>query len=176
MKKLITIILCLLTLTTYSQQRMYEAEKLIFKMVNSYRVSQGLEEISWSDKVYMSAYHHSSYMSNDGVEFEHTEMVDIVGHEEINDAQQRIKKYCGIYSWGTECMAGLQFWSFDDTPFDLESSCWEVVSSWITSPGHRKAMLYDLEGNGNLRFGAVSVIQNKYENSVPVLVLTNKVD
>ena len=45
-------------------------------------------------------------MSNDGVEFEHTEMVkDIVGHEEINDVQQRIKKYCGVYTWGTECMA-----------------------------------------------------------------------
>ena len=176
MKKLITIILCLLTLTSYSQERMYEAEKLIFKMVNSYRVSQGLEEVIWSDKVYESAYHHSSYMSNEGVEFEHTEMVDIVGHEEINNAQQRIKKYCGVYSWGTECMAGLQFWSLDDNPFDLESSCWEVVSSWIMSPGHRKAMLFDLEGNGNLRFGAVSVIQNQYENSVPVLVLTNKVN
>ena len=176
MKKLITIILCLLTLTTYSQVRMNEAEKLIFNMVNSYRVSQGLEEVTWSDKVYESAYHHSSYMSNDGVEFEHTEMVDIVGHEEINDVQQRIKKYCGIYSWGTECMAGLQFWSLDDKPFDLESSCWEVVSSWILSPGHRKAMLFDLEGNGNLQFGAVSVILNEYENSVPVLVLTNSVD
>jgi hypothetical protein len=37
-------------------------------------------------------------------------------------------------------------------------------------------MLFDLEGNGNLQFGAVSVILNEYENSVPVLVLTNMVD
>jgi len=177
MKKLITIILCLLTLTTYSQQRMVEAEQIIFSMVNAYRVSQGLEEISWSDKVYMSAYHHSSYMSNKNVGFEHTELVDVKGHEEINDAQQRIKKYCGQYAWGTECMAGLPLISFSDKPFDLETACWEVVSSWIMSPGHRKAMLYDLEGNGNLQFGAVSVIHLKYcESSVPVLVLTNKVD
>ena len=62
MKKLFTILsLCLLTLTTYSQQRMYEAEKIIFEMVNAYRVSQGLEEVSWSNDVYNAAYHHSSY-------------------------------------------------------------------------------------------------------------------
>jgi len=177
MKKLTTILLCLLTLTAYTQERMYEAEKLIFEMVNSYRVSQGLGEVSWSDNVYNAAYHHSSYMSNKGVEFEHTEVVDVEGHEEINDVQQRIRKYCGEYSWGTECMAGLPLISFSDEPFDLWSSCWGVVSSWINSPGHRKAMLYDLEGNGNLKFGAVSVIHLNYcESSVPVLVLTNNVD
>lgn len=166
-----------MTLTTYSQERMYKAEKIIFEMVNSYRISQGLEAVIWSDKVYESAYHHSSYMSNEGVGFEHTEMVDIVGHEEINDVQQRIKKYCGEYAWGTECMAGLPLISFSNEPFDLKEACWGVVSSWITSPGHRKAMLFDLEGNGNLRFGAVSVIHVKYcESSVPVLVLTNSVD
>tara|TARA_R100001594_G_scaffold133395_1_gene174072 strand:- start:811 stop:1281 length:471 start_codon:yes stop_codon:yes gene_type:complete len=156
---------------------MYEAEKIIFEMVNSYRVSQGLKEVSWSDDVYNAAYHHSSYMSNEGVEFEHTERVDVEGHEEINDVQERIRKYCGDYAWGTECMAGLPLISFSNEPFDLKEACWEVVSSWISSPGHRKAMLFDLEGNGNLQFGAVSVIKVKYcESSVPVLVLTNKVD
>jgi|21_taG_2_1085346.scaffolds.fasta_scaffold00386_18 hypothetical protein len=175
MKKLITILsLCLLTLTTYSQQRMYEAEKIIFEMVNAYRVSQGLKEVTWSDDVYNAAYHHSSYMSNEGVEFEHTERVDVEGHEEINDVQKRIRKYCGDYTWGTECMAGLPLISFSNEPFDLKEACWEVVSSWINSPGHRKAMLFDLEGNGNLQLGAVSVIKVKYcESSVPVLVLTN---
>ena len=49
MKKLITILLTLLTFVSYGQQRMVKAEKIIFRMVNEYRVSQGLEAVVWSE-------------------------------------------------------------------------------------------------------------------------------
>lgn len=145
-------------------------------MVNKYRVSQGLSPVKWSIKVYNTAYHHSSYMSNKGVPFAHTETVDIKGHEEINDVQDRIDKYCGVSSWGTECMASMWLFSWvDGEDFDIYKECRKVVDNWINSPGHRKAMLYDKEGNGNLTLGAVSVIKLKYsESAIPVLVLVNK--
>jgi len=174
MKKLITILLTLLTFVSYGQQRMVKAEKIIFRMVNEYRVSQGLEAVVWSEDVYDAAYHHSYYMSYEGVNFSHSETVDIKGHEEINDPQNRIKKYCGKLSWGTECMAGLSFYPWGGVPIDLEELCREVVNDWINSPGHRKAMLFDKEGHGNLKIGAVSVIGVRYSSSsVPVLVLVH---
>ena len=163
MKKLTTILLCLLTLTSYTQERMYEAEKLIFNMVNSYRVSQGLEEVTWSDKVYESAYHHSSYMSNKGVEFEHTEVVDVEGHEEINDAQQRIRKYCGEYSWGTECMAGLPLISGFQMNLlicGLRAGGWFLVGLILRVTEKQCYMIW--RAMVILQFGAVSVIHLNY--------------
>jgi|TARA_R110000851_G_scaffold205635_2_gene357672 hypothetical protein len=175
MKKLLTILLTILTFCSYGQQRIVEAEKIIFRMVNEYRVSQGLESVVWSEKVYDAAYHHSSYMSNKGVPYAHTETVDVDGHEEINDPQMRISKYCGSSSWGTECLAGLRLMSWTSEPWDLEKACRTVVNDWINSPGHKKAMLYDKEGNGNLTIGAVSAIKVSYcETAIPVLVLVNK--
>ena len=143
-------------------------------MVNEYRVSQGLEAVEWSNDAYKAAYHHASYMTYKEVNFSHSETVDVKGHEEINDPQMRIKKYCGTYSWGTECMAGLPLYSWTDEPLDLEKECRQVVNDWINSPGHRKAMLFDLEGRGNLTIGAVSVIQARYaQTSYPVLILVH---
>tara|TARA_R110000851_G_scaffold137100_2_gene272876 strand:- start:2523 stop:3053 length:531 start_codon:yes stop_codon:yes gene_type:complete len=174
MKKLLTILLTILTLTSYGQQRMVKAEKIIFRMVNEYRVSQGLETVVWSEDVYDAAYHHSSYMSYEEVNFSHSETVDIKGHEEINDPQNRIKKYCGKLSWGTECMAGMMFITWRDKLPNLEELCREVVNDWINSPGHRKAMLFDKEGHGNLKIGAVSVIHVRYcDSATPVLVLVH---
>ena len=132
MKKLLTILLTILTFCSYGQQRIVEAEKIIFRMVNEYRVSQGLESVVWSEKVYDAA-------------------------------------------WGTECLAGLRLMSWTSEPWDLEKACRTVVNDWINSPGHKKAMLYDKEGNGNLTIGAVSAIKVSYcETAIPVLVLVNK--
>ena len=174
MKRLITILLTFLTFATYGQERLVEAEQIIFKMVNEYRVSQGLSPVVWSEDVYSAAYHHSSYMSNKGVEYSHSQVVDVEGHEEINDPQKRIRKYCGEYAWGTECLAGMPLLSWSDEPFNLEKACRQVVDDWIRSPGHKKAMLFDKEGYGKLTKGAVSVITLQYcESSIPVLVLVN---
>ena len=175
MKKLITILLFFLSITSYGQERLQDAEEIIFRMINEYRISEGLKTVKWSNKVYNAAYHHSSYMSNKGVPYAHTETVDVDGHEEINNPQVRIEKYCGPSSWGTECIAGLPLLSWTVEPWDLEKACRTVVNNWINSPGHKKAILYDKEGNGNLTIGAVSVIKLNYcESSIPVLVLVNK--
>ena len=69
MKKLITILLTILTFTSYGQQRIGEAEQIIFRMVNEYRVSQGLEAVEWSNDAYKAAYHHASYMTYKEVNF-----------------------------------------------------------------------------------------------------------
>jgi len=174
MKRILITLLTLLSLTVYGQERVNEAEKIIFDMVNNYRVSQGLDPVKWSNKVYGAAYHHSSYVALDETPYCHSQSVDVPGHEEISDPQMRIKKYCGLYSWGTECIASMYLFSWDDEPFDIEKECATVVALWINSPGHKKAMLFDKEGNGNLTLGAVSVIENGYGTAIPVLVLVNE--
>ena len=60
MKRILITLLTLLSLTVYGQERVNEAEKIIFDMVNNYRVSQGLDPVKWSNKVYSAAYYHSS--------------------------------------------------------------------------------------------------------------------
>ena len=175
MKKLLTILLTILTFCSYGQQRIVEAEKIIFKMVNEYRVSQGLDAVVWSEDAYNAAYHHSSYMSNEGVPYAHTETVDVDSHEEINDPQMRIAKYCNPSSWGTECIATLYLSAWSGQSFDIHEECAKLVTRWINTPGHKQAMLYDKEGNGNLTIGAVSAIQLNYvDMAIPVLILVNK--
>jgi len=155
MKKLITILLTLLTLTSFSQERHYELERLILDKVNEFRISQGLLAVEWNDKVYDAAYHHAYYLSLDSVPFSHEENYDVDGFEEISDAQHRIKHYYDKYSWGIECLTGMNIIWFNG---DLEKAATWVVNGWINSPGHRRGMLFDTEGAGNLEFGAVSVL------------------
>ena len=49
MKKLITILLTLLTFVSFSQERHYELERLILDKVNEFRMSQGLLAVEWND-------------------------------------------------------------------------------------------------------------------------------
>ena len=176
MKNLLLTLLSILTLTVYGQEHINEAEKIIFDMVNNYRVSQGLNPVKWSNEVYGAAYHHSSYVALDETPYCHSQSVDVPGHEEISDPQMRIKKYCGLYSWGTECIAGMRVGgTLGGQSINIEEECAKVVALWINSPGHKKAMLFDKEGNGDLTIGAISVVKVKNTNlAMPVLVLVNE--
>lgn len=175
MKRLITILLTFLTLTSFSQERVPELEKIIFDKVNQYRVSQGLEPVVWDDKVYDAAHHHALYISERGIDVSHYELRDKENFMELERAQDRIKYYYNERAWGIECITNINFVWYDG---DLEQIAEWTVNAWINSPKHRKGLLFDYDGSiGNLKFGAVSVLKVtdivKSGWARPVLVLVN---
>ncbi|MGY8950802.1 MAG: CAP domain-containing protein, partial [Flavobacteriales bacterium] len=58
-RKLITILLTLLTLNVYSQT---DLELAVFQKINEYRVENGLHNLKWDDATYKSTQIHTEYM------------------------------------------------------------------------------------------------------------------
>lgn len=83
MKKLITLLLTLLTLVSFSQERQFELEKLILEKVNEFRISEGLLAVKWNDKVYDAAYHHAYYLTDREISLSHNEDYDKVNFTEL---------------------------------------------------------------------------------------------
>ena len=71
MKQLITILLTLFTLISYSQT---ELDQEIFKVVNEYRISNGLTPWIWSQETFVACEFHNSYQ---------TKIKNIKHHEKI---------------------------------------------------------------------------------------------
>tara|TARA_R110000824_G_scaffold337471_3_gene524059 strand:- start:558 stop:1145 length:588 start_codon:yes stop_codon:yes gene_type:complete len=193
MKKLITILLFLLTITSYGQKLITitingveqtveftppkseivgtncEAETVIFRMLNEYRKSQDKSIIQHSKCAYETAYHHAYYLGLDGVEYSHDETVDVPGFDEIITKSERIEKYCGS-GFGVECIASinLNYNSFVVTTINLEEACKRVVDLWVASPSHKEGLLYDLD------LGSVSVVMKDNGIGLVVLVLVSR--
>lgn len=172
MKNIITILLSLLTLVSFSQERQFELERVIFKKVNEFRVSEGLLVVKWNDKVYDAAYHHAYYLSERSVPFSHNEEYDKDNFTELLTAQDRINHYYDERSWGIENLVGVAFIWYDG---DIEKIAEWVVNAWINSPAHKRGMLFDSEGHGTLNFGAVSVLKTTDISmwGTPTLVLVH---
>ena len=156
MKKLITILLTLLTLVSFSQERQIELERLILKKVNEFRISEGLLAVKWNDKVYDAAYHHAYYLTDRKISLSHNEEYDKDNFTELMRAQDRIKYYYNESSWGIENLVTINFIWYDG---DIEKIAEWVVNAWIGSPQHKRGMLFDSEGHGNLTLGAVCVLK-----------------
>jgi|TARA_R110002020_G_scaffold1110_1_gene5472 uncharacterized protein YkwD len=156
MKKLITILLTLLTLVSFSQERQFELERLILEKVNEFRVSEGLLAVKWNDKVYDAAYHHAYYLTDREIPLSHNEEHDKDNFTELMKAQDRIKHYYNESSWGIENLIGINFIWYKG---DIEKIAEWVVNAWIDSPQHKRGMLFDSEGYGTLTLGAVSVLK-----------------
>ena len=170
MKNIITFLFTLLSLTVFSQERVYELEKLIFDKVNQFRVSEGLLAVKWNDKVYDAAYHHAFYLSDPNVTYSHYEIDDKEDFVELKRARDRIKHYYDKRAWGVECLTSVNF-AYDGN--DLEKMAESAVNRWINSPTHKKGMLFESPCGTTLKFGAVSVLKVNSAWGVPVLVLVN---
>ena len=151
MKKLITLLLTLLTLVSFSQERQFELEK-----VNEFRISVGLLAVKWNDKVYDAAYHHAYYLTDREISLSHNEDYDKVNFTELMKTQDRIKYYYNESSWGIENLVTINFIWYNG---DIEKIAEWVVKAWIDSPQHKRGMLFDSEGHGTLTLGAVSVLK-----------------
>ena len=175
MKNIITFLFTLLTLVSFSQERVHELEKLIFDKVNQFRVSEGLSPVKWNDKVYNAANHHALYISKRGIQVSHYEIKSVYDKEnfvEMRRAQDTIKHYYHKDSWGVECITNINFVCYDG---DLGEIAEWAVNAWINSPDHRKGLLFESPSGTVLKFGAVSVLKvtDSCEWARPVLVLVN---
>ena len=102
MKKLITILLSLLTLGSYSQT---ELDMLTFNSLNEYRIEHGVEPLVFDSTVWKAAQHQSTYLSQNGYP---SDYVCSSGHNELElvEFTDRLRYY-GVKWSGTggECVA-----------------------------------------------------------------------
>ena len=132
MKKLITILLLILTITSYSQT---ELDMLVFESLNEYRIENGVEPLVFDSIVWEAAQHHSVYLSENGYP---TEYVCSSGHLELGlvTFPDRLRHFNVRWSGtGGECIAT---WSGKRTN---EESVAQVIHQWDGSPSHKKVLL-----------------------------------
>lgn len=102
-------------------------EKNIITAVNEYRVQHRLQPLKTNSIIALEANGHSLNMANKRIAF---------GHQNFN---QRIKH---IYAKVAYCRSGAENVAY----FPPSKSAKDVVSLWLTSPGHRR----NIEGKYNL--------------------------
>ena len=132
MKNIITILLLILTITSYSQT---ELDMLAFESLNEYRIEHGVEPLGFDTAVWEAAQHHSVYLGENGYP---NKYVCSSGHLELElvNFSDRLKhfdvKWTGT---GGECIAT---WSGKRTN---EESVTQVIHQWDGSPSHKKGLL-----------------------------------
>jgi uncharacterized protein YkwD len=133
---LVAVLVLLLILTTASCETLFgptagsspaELEKEIFKLVNDYRRSQGLADVTWNDAIADAAREHSRDMAAGTVPF---------GHDGYNERWSRLGQ---VLPWGAiaEVVA-------------TSGSAKDAVNAWIASPNHQMYLVgdYALSGVG----------------------------
>tara|TARA_R110002020_G_scaffold107157_3_gene249007 strand:+ start:1299 stop:1835 length:537 start_codon:yes stop_codon:yes gene_type:complete len=132
MKKLITILLSLLTLVSYSQT---ELDMLTFNALNEYRINHGVKPLVFDSTVWIVSEHHSAYLCENGYP---STYVCSSGHNELVlvEFTDRLRYYDVKWSGtGGECVA-----SFGCRGSD-EKNAAQVISQWDGSPSHKRGML-----------------------------------
>ena len=142
MKTLITILLSLLTLVSYSQTKL---DLEVFKIINEYRVSNGLKKLIWSTEAFVVTETHNNYMVKTG-KLCHGEPIDIPNHKEIQDLGERFIDKGVSYSYLGENVACVLY-SDSLLPYISRS----IVNNWINSKSHNELLL-----NKNVMLGSVS--------------------
>ena len=132
MKKLIPILLSLLTLVSYSQT---ELDMLTFNALNEYRIEHGVKPLVFDSNIWKAAQHHSTYLSENGYPDNY---VCSSGHHELElvEFTDRLRYY-GVNWAGTavECVTtGGDYFS------DVENALY-IINQWDNSPSHKEGML-----------------------------------
>jgi len=128
-RKLITILLTLLTLNVYSQT---DLELAVFQKINEYRVENGLHNLKWDDATYKSTQIHTEYMIKDG-KLSHTE------DSETPKFTDRLMLFQdNSYIIGNENVSAVSINGIED---DIDKIADKILYSWKTSKGHNSEML-----------------------------------
>jgi uncharacterized protein YkwD len=88
MKNIITILLLILTITSYGQTQL---DKEIFKVVNEYRISNGLNAWVWNQELFKVSEKHNYYQTQIK-NISHDESIDIKGHVEVRRLGDRVSE------------------------------------------------------------------------------------
>jgi len=132
MKKLITILLSLLVISSYGQTKL---DFLIFEKVNDYRIENGLDSWGWDDRVFLVAEKHDSYQLTIS-DISHDELVDVDGHEEISRLAHR---FDAVFTDWLRC--GENIAVVNTYNMKLEEIAIKTLEMWIASPPHNKILL-----------------------------------
>jgi len=143
MKKLLTILLSLLTLISYSQTKL---DMEIFNDINQYRVSNGLNKLEWRQDAFDVVKKHNDYMRVAG-SYSHDEPIDITNHKELSTPGKRFTD-ANIWWYGVGENIMFVYYSDSTLPFISKN----ILSSWVASPGHKRLLLDE-----SMEFGAVSI-------------------
>ena len=143
MKKLITILLLFLAIASYGQTKL---DLEIFNVINQYRVSHGLHKLEWRQDAFEVVKKHNDYMLKSG-SYSHGEPIDIPNHKELSTPG---KRFADANVWWYSVGENIASVSYSDStlPFIAKS----ILSTWISSPGHKRLLLHE-----TMEFGAVSI-------------------
>ena len=161
MKNLITILLLIISITSYGQS---ELEVKIFKYFNEYRIENGLKPLKFDKKVLVAAQHHNTYLNNNG--YPHNYILDNSHHEkELKYAADRIKYYGTTNFLGSaECIL-YKFRRYKQDDNDLLKT---AIESWDNSPSHQRIMLLDY-----MDIGAISILELEDDYFIITLNVVN---
>jgi len=166
MKQLITILLTLFTLISYSQT---ELDQEIFKVVNEYRISNGLTPWIWSQETFVACEFHNSYQTKIK-NIKHHETQNVKSHTEIRTVGKRLESQ-GI-DWSA---CGENLAVINTTGLSVQEAAVKILKSWIASKPHHELLLEDFY----YQYGALSSttqddwVGAKYEESVWTYVTLN---
>ena len=146
MKKLLTILLLILTISSYGQS---ELETKIFKYFNDYRIEHNLRPLKFDRKVLLAAEYHNNYLNNNGYPYNY--ILDNPHREkELVYASNRLKKFGTVgFLSSAECIL-YKFRTFKQNDTDLLKT---AIESWDNSPSHKRIMLLE-----NIDIGAISIL------------------
>ena len=147
MKKLITILLLILTLSSYGQTKL---DLLIFEKVNNYRTENGLDSWRWDDRVFVVAEKHDNYQLSIS-DISHDELIDVDGHEEISRLAHRFDAVFTDWLRSGENLAVVNI-----VDLSLEEIATKTLEMWIASPPHNRTLLHPTRYYG----GAISSHQS----------------
>jgi len=126
-RKIISILLTVLTLNVYSQTPL---ESKVFQKINDYRVEKGLNRLEWDDATYKSTVVHTEYMVKNN-ELCHTE------NSKTPSFTDRISLFSDKnYIAGYENVNKVYY-----TENSIDKISDLILSSWKSSKGHNSAML-----------------------------------
>ena len=133
MKNIITILLLILTITSYGQTQL---DKEIFRAVNEYRISNGLNAWVWNQDLFKVSEKHNYYQTQIK-NISHDESIDIKGHVEVRRLGDRVSE--GV-SGNWECV-GENLARVRNKDLPVSEVVKRVLNGWITSPPHHKLLL-----------------------------------
>jgi uncharacterized protein YkwD len=132
MKKILTILLTILTISSYGQTKL---DLLIFDKVNKYRVENGLNTWVWEDKVFLIAEKHNNYQVKIS-DISHEELQDVENHVEVSRLSHR---FDSVFTDWLRC--GENAAVVNTKGMTLDEIATATLEMWIASPPHNKTLL-----------------------------------
>ena len=133
MKNIITILLLILTITSYGQTQL---DKEIFRVVNEYRISNGLNAWVWNQDLFKVSEKHNYYQTQIK-NVTHDESIDIKDHVEVRRLGDRVSEGVGS-NW--ECV-GENLARVHNKDLTINEIAERVLNGWISSSQHHKLLL-----------------------------------